>query len=129
MFQNPRYIRIKIPKDVFRNLINIATKESFFMFNNKVYKQTDGVTMVSQLGLALPKIFVYNFEKWLKDCPHGLKPLFYRQYVDGILVLFYSFSHAEELKIYLCSRHFKTNFSLEKENDGRLYFLDINNFL
>ena len=27
-----------IPKDVFRNLRNIATKESFFMFNDKFYK-------------------------------------------------------------------------------------------
>ena len=24
-----------IPKDVFRNLLNVATKESLFMFNNK----------------------------------------------------------------------------------------------
>ena len=28
----------KIPKDVFRNLLTVATKESFFMFNNKFYK-------------------------------------------------------------------------------------------
>ena len=28
----------KIPKDVFHNLLTVATKESFFMFNNKFYK-------------------------------------------------------------------------------------------
>ena len=28
----------KIPKDVFRNLLTVATKESFFMFNNKFYE-------------------------------------------------------------------------------------------
>ena len=39
----------KIPKDVFRNLFNVATKESFFMFNNKFFKQIDGVTMGSSL--------------------------------------------------------------------------------
>ena len=28
----------KIPKDFFCNLLHVATKESFFMFNNKFYK-------------------------------------------------------------------------------------------
>ena len=37
----------KIPKDVFHNLLTVATKESFFMFNNKFYKQIDGVAMRS----------------------------------------------------------------------------------
>ena len=33
----------KIPKDVLHNLLTVATTESFFMFNNKFYKQLDGV--------------------------------------------------------------------------------------
>ena len=41
--QNPP----NIPKQDFRNLLNIATTESFFMFNNKYYKQVDGVAMGS----------------------------------------------------------------------------------
>ena len=39
----------KIPKDIFRNLLTVATKESFFMFNNKFYKQIDSVAMGSLL--------------------------------------------------------------------------------
>ena len=52
----------KIPKDVFRNLLNVATKELFFMFNNKFYKQIDDVAIGSPLGPALANIFVYSFE-------------------------------------------------------------------
>ena len=49
-----------------RCLLNIATKETFFMFNNKYYKQVDGVAMGSPLGLALANIFMCSFEsKWL----------------------------------------------------------------
>ena len=49
----------KIPRDVFRNLLNVwPHKESFFMFNNKLYKQIDGVAMGSSLGPALGKIFI-----------------------------------------------------------------------
>ena len=119
----------KIPKDVFCNLLTVATKESFFMFNNKFYKQIDGVAIGSPLGPALANIFMCNFEnKWLKDCPHSLKPVFYRRYVDDIFVLFSSLDQAEKFKKYLSSKHPNINFSLEKENEGRLSFLDVNIF-
>ena len=108
----------------------MATKESFFMFNNKFYKQIDGVAMGSPLGPALANIFMCNFEnKWLKDCPHSLKHVFYRRYVDDIFVLFSSLDQAEKFKKYLSSKHPNINFSLEKENEGRLSFLDVNIFV
>ena len=47
-----------MPKHSFRNLLNIATKETFFMFNNKYYKQVDGVATGSPLGPALANIYV-----------------------------------------------------------------------
>ena len=119
----------KFPKDVFRNLLTVATKEWFFMFNNKFYKQIDGVAMGSPLGPALANIFMCNFEnKWLKDCPHSLKPVIYRRYVDDIFVLFSSLDQVEKFKSYLSSKHPNINFSLEKENEGRISFLDVNIF-
>ena len=69
-----------------------------------------------------------NENKWLKDCPHSLKPVFYRRYVDDIFVLFSSLDQAEKFKKYLSSKYPNIKFSLEKENDGRLSFLDINIF-
>ena len=52
----------KIPKDVFCNLLNVATKELFFMFNNKFYKQIDCVAIGSPLGPALANTFLRNFK-------------------------------------------------------------------
>ena len=51
-----------ISKDVFRNLLTMATKQSFFMFNNKFYKTIDGVAMGSPLVPALANIFISHFE-------------------------------------------------------------------
>ena len=45
-------------RDVFIELMNIATTSVKFSFNNKMYKQIDGVAMGSPFGPALAKIFV-----------------------------------------------------------------------
>ena len=80
-----------IPKHNFRNLLNIATKETFFMFNNKYYKQLDGVAMRSPLGPVLANVFMCNFEsKWPRDCPNDFKTVFYRRYIDYICTVFFS---------------------------------------
>ena len=51
-----------IPKHDLHDWLNIATKETFFIFNSKYYKQVDGVAMGSLLGPALANIFICNFE-------------------------------------------------------------------
>ena len=80
-----------ISKHDFHNLLNIATKELFFIFNNKYHKQLDGVVMGSPVGPALVNMFMCSFEsKW---------------------------------------KHPNTNFSIEKEKDGCLLFLDVNLFI
>ena len=102
----------KISKDIFRNLLTVSTKESFFMFSNKFYKQIYGVAMRSPLSPALANIFMSSFEsKWLKDCPRNLEPVLYRRYVDDIFVLFSSIDQAEKFKKYLSSKHPSINFS------------------
>ena len=51
-----------IPKHDFRNLLNIAPRESFFTFNDKYYKQVDDAAVGSPLGPALANIFTCSFE-------------------------------------------------------------------
>ena len=121
---------LKILKDISRNVLNIGKKESFFMFNNKFYKPINGVATGSPLSPALANTFMSSLEnKWLKDGPRGLKHVFFRRHIDDIFVLFPSINHAKEFKKYLSPKHPNRNFSLKKENDRCLSFLDINNFL
>ena len=85
--------------------------------------------VVLPLGPALANIFMCSFEsKWLRDCPNDFKPVFYRRYVDDIFALFASPDHADKFKEYLSSKHPNINFSIEKEKDGCLPFLDVNIF-
>ena len=112
-----------IPNHDFRNLLNIAIKESFFTFNNKYYKQVDGVAMGSLLGPALANIFMCSFESnWLRDCPNNFRPVFYRRYVDDTFALFCSPDYVDKFKKYFSPKHPNINFSAEKEKDGCLPF-------
>ena len=86
------------------------------MFNNKYYKQVDGVAMGSPLGPASANIFMCSYEsKWLRDCPNDFKPVFYRRYIDDIFVLFSPPDYADKFREYLSFKHPTIKFSIEKE--------------
>ena len=83
-----------INKSEFENLLSLATQESYFMFNDILYKQKDGVAMGSPLGTTIANVFLSFYEmKWLEQCPNEFKPVFYRRYIDDIFVLFKSAEH------------------------------------
>ena len=46
-----------INKEELQNLLSLATKESYFIFNDVLYKQKDGVAMDSPLGPTLANAF------------------------------------------------------------------------
>ena len=52
-----------ISKNDFQDLLNLATKESCFTFNNNFYIQVDGVAMGSPLGPILANIFLSHHEE------------------------------------------------------------------
>ena len=78
---------------------------------------------------ALVNIFMCSFEsKCLRGCPNDFKPIFYRHYINDIFALFSSNDNADKFKEYLLSKHPKIKFSIEKEKDGCLPFLDVDIF-
>ena len=59
-----------LTKESFGNLLELATLDSFFIFDGKCYKQKDGVAMGSPLGATLADVFLCHFEEqWMSDCP------------------------------------------------------------
>ena len=99
-----------IPKHDFCNFLNVATRESFFTFNRKYYKQVDGV---NNFGIV---IMISNL------CSLDLVLM---MYLHCFLLLIMQ-AHFKE---YLSSKHPNINFSVEKEKDGCLPFLNANIFL
>ena len=81
--------------------------------------------MGSPLGPVLPNLFMGFYEKqWLKEF-NFCKILLYHSYVDDIICLFNCEVDAMKFFDYLNSRNSNIKFTFEKQNCGKLAFLDI----
>ena len=115
----------KFTRDDFTKLLEIATKQSWFLFNEIYYQQIDGVSMGNPLGPTMANIFMCYFEKnLLSKCPPEFKPVFYRRYVDDTFVLFEKEEHLLLFKTFLNSCHPNIKFTHEKEVNHSIPFLD-----
>ena len=113
--------------DKFKKFLQLAVKDVLFIYNDKLFKQTNGVAMGSPLGPFLANIFLCQYEtKWLNDCPLEFKPCFYRRYIDDTFLLFKSASHIPKFLHYLNSKHSSIKFTCDVETNSKLNFLDKN---
>ena len=95
------------------------------MFNESIYDQIDGISMGSPLAPALANLFMsHHEEKWLKSRT-GKKVKFYKRYVDDIFCLMETEKMADDFLTYLNKQHKNLKFTIEKENNRILPFLDI----
>ena len=110
----------------FKDLLTVACKESFFLFNNVAYQQCDGVQMGSPLGPTLANAFLCHFEtSWLDNCPLAFKPIYYKRYVDDTFIIFRDQSHAPAFLNFLNAQHSNIEFTMETERNNSLSFLDL----
>ena len=84
LFSNNDTVYNFIKRDL-NELLQFASYESFFTFDNKYYCQVHGGPMGSSLGPTLAIAFLCHFEKqWLSDCPQDFCPNIYRRYFFDI---------------------------------------------
>ena len=108
-----------------KQLFNIATAQTHFLFDGKYYDQTDGVAMGSPLAPILANIFMgFHEQNWINDYDNA-KPLFYRRYVDDIFCVFRDENDAMLFFDYINKQHNNITFTYETEHDNKLPFLDV----
>ena len=113
-------------KEYFRKILEIAVQDTYFIFNNKIYKQVDAVSMCSPLGPIMANAFMCSLEeKMLDRCPLAFRPIYYKRYVDDTIALFRSRDAAERFLEYINDLHSNISFTIEHEQDNQLPFLDI----
>ena len=102
----------------------IATCETNFLFNGKVYNQIDGVAMGCLLAPVLANLFMGNNEKLWTENFQGTPPSYYRRNVDDISSVFNIFE-SNKFFNYINTRHHKIKFTMEAKVNEINPFLDV----
>ena len=119
------HTNLKISKPQLRKLFHFATSQTHFLFDGQYYDQVDGLSMGSPLGPTMANVFMGTHEKqWLQNF-QGPDVLFYRRYIDDVFCVFEKEESVEQFLNYLNNRHPNIKFTMEKEKEGVLAFLDV----
>jgi len=114
-----------IDLDTFHLLLNLATTDSYFKFDDNIFQQIDGVAMGSHLGPILADIFLINLQERMFIPSNDFNPFFYRRYVDDVFCLFDSVAQAHLFCDFINRLHPNISFTIEIEQDSKLSFLDV----
>ena len=106
-------------------LIALCIKENVFEFDDKIYKQISGLSMGNPLSALLANIYMEFFERdILKKINTHLDLIWYR-YVDDIFICWPDHSDINRFVSDLNNLVPTIKFTLERENNNTLPFLDI----
>ena len=112
---------LSLQKEQLARLLEIATTNQLFQFNDQLYEQVDGVAMGSPLGPLMANVFMCHLEdKLTRD---GVMPKLYRRYVDGTLAKMPSTEAAADFLTTLNSLHPNLSFTMELPVDNKIPFI------
>ena len=94
------------------------------MFNNRLYKQIDGVTMGSPLGPTLANFFLRHLEEKIFAQNSSAAPKLYLRYIDDVNAIFDNNNSCTSFLSILNSQHKDIKFTVEKATET-LSFLDV----
>ena len=117
-------IQTKLSRSELKTLLELCTKEMHFSFNDKLYKQRNGVAMGSPLGPVIANIFMVHLEnQMIPQLSEKMSSWF--RYVDNTFT-FIKEGEIESVRESLNGFHADINFTYETETDNRISFLDVN---
>ena len=117
---------LQLTKIELRNLFNFATAQTHFLFKGSFFfYQIDGVAMSSPLAPVFANLLMGHHERiWLENYKAS-SILFYRRYVDNTFCLFDTDHDPILFFDFISDRHPNIRFTMEKEMDKKIPFLDV----
>lgn len=106
-------------------LLTICVKTTYFQYNNEYYQQDFGMAMGSPLSPFLSNIFMEDFESTHIE-NYNLKPIIWWRYIDDIFSIYpHNENNLNDFLLYINSKETTIKFTIEKEENNQLPFLDI----
>lgn len=112
-----------LPKNEFYDAMKMCLTSSYFSYNEKFYEQTYGLPMGAPLSACVANIVLEDLENIkLGECDFNI-PL-YKRYVDDVITIVPS-NKCENILNIFNSYHERIQFTIEKEENNQIEFLDI----
>ncbi len=108
-----------------RTLLNMATSDTHFLFNGKLYRQFNGVSMGSPLAPIIADLFMIHLEEQLLPelFEAGVKA--YKRYVDDTFLLIDDDANIDYITSILNGFHSDIQFTSVLKKYRQLPFLDV----
>ena len=119
--ENP-HTKTSIPPDGFLEITEFVQTKTWFIFNNDIFTQTDGVAMGGPASSVVAEIYMQAHEQTALTT-FSNKPKVWKRYVDDVFAII-KWHHLDEFFKHLNSLHEQIKFTAEKENNYCLPFLD-----
>ena len=112
-----------ILQDKFLDLVNLVLVTTWYTFNSHFYQQTDGVAMGGPASSTTAEIYMQAQEGTaISTALHP--PKVWERFVDDVYSILKR-SHLENFFHHISNLHQNIKFTMEKESNGELAFLDI----
>ena len=122
---NERNTKSTFSKAELIKMFSIATSQTHFLFNGKVFHQICCVAMGSSHAPILANLLLGHHENiWFKNYP-GPSALFYRRYIDDAFCVFNNENEAKLFSDVINSQHPNIKFTKENRTNKVLVSLDV----
>jgi hypothetical protein len=125
MYKPRKIIDIPFDREQMKVLLELSIIDAPFRFQNKIYRQIDGVAMGNPLAPIIADLWMQKMEEKLNRFRTN-RPIVCLRYVDDIFCLFnIPENKIKDFHSRINRWHEKLNFTLELESNNSISFLDV----
>ena len=116
------HTKTKLPLTELLEITEFLLTKTWFLFNGRFLRQTDGVAMGGPTSSVVAEIYMQAHESTALTCTSH-PPKVWKRYVDDVFSIIKR-SFLRSFYDHLNSLHTKIKFTIEEENDNCIAFLD-----
>ena len=114
--------RNKVASETVLERLKVCISTTSFQFCGEIQEVSDGLPIGSRASPAIANIFMSKLEEDYLQSSDGAPKVWFR-YVDHVFLIFKK-KFLEKLLAHLSNQHPSIIFTLEREEDGKLLFMD-----
>ena len=114
-----------VPIECLIDVVKLCLSQSYFQFKDDFYEQIFGLSMGNPLSPVISCLFLEYLETEKLTLFPGIKPKFWKRYIDDVLCLVPSTFELQPFLDFINALYPTIKFTFEWEKDNKIPFLDV----